>query len=215
MARWLGCAEIVFLVMAVMPQPAAATGPPVASTNPAESLAATGPVTGSATSPASDETLYLDVQVNGHSIGKIGEFTLRHGMLMARPDELRDLGFRVPESRASETGSLIGLSDLPGLTWILDAKNQVLRVTASDSALLPKLLQPFGREPAGGSRVIESGTGVTLNYDTVGTFSGGQKGGSGSMEMRAFSPWGILSSQWLAFAGANSECLGLKHGDSP
>jgi outer membrane usher protein len=208
MARWLGCAEIVFLLMAVMPQPAAATGPVVSSSTTAGSLATTDTGTTGGATPASDETLYLDVQVNGHSIGKIGEFTLRHGMLIARPDELRDLGFRVPVSRASETGGFISLSDLPGVHWVLDEKNQVLQVTASDSALLPSLLQPFGREPAGGSRVIESGTGVTLNYNTVGTFSGGQMGGSGSMEMRAFSPWGILSSEWLGFAGVNSSASG-------
>lgn len=194
MARWLRCAEIALIVMAVVPQLAAAPGPVVSSSTPATSASAAG--------STSDETLYLDVQVNGHPIGKIGEFTLRHGMLWARPDELRDLGFRVPVSRASETGGLVGLSDLPGLNWILDAKNQVLQVTANDSALLPNLLQPIGREPAGGRRVIESGTGVTLNYDTVGTFSGGQKGGSGSMVVTAFSPRGILSSEWLAYAGA-------------
>jgi outer membrane usher protein len=208
MARWLDCAEIVFLVMAVMPQPAAATGPVVSSSTTADSLATTDPGTTGGPSATSDEALYLDIQVNGHSIGRIGEFTLRHGILIARPDELRELGFRVPVSRASETGGFIDLSDLPGLTYVLDEKNQVLRVTASDSALLPNLLQPIGREPAGVSRVIESGTGVTLNYDTVGTFSGGQMGGSGSMEMRAFSPWGILSSQWLGFAGANSGASG-------
>jgi outer membrane usher protein len=191
-------------MMAAMPHLAAATGPVVSSATPPASPAAAS----SAPAASNDETLYLDVQVNGHSIGKIGEFTLRHGTLWARPEDLRDLGFRVPVSRASETGGLVGLSDLPGLNWILDAKNQVLQVTAIDSALLPALLQPLGREPAGSRRVIESGTGVTLNYDTVGTFSGGQKGGSGSFETRAFSPWGIVSSDWLAFAGANSPTPG-------
>jgi len=204
MARWLRCAQIMFLMMAAMPLLAAATGPVVSSSSPPASPAAAEP----APAESNDETLYLDVQVNGHSIGKIGEFTLRHDSLWARPDELRDLGFRVPVSRASETGGLVALSDLPGLTSVLDEKNQVLQVTASDSALLPALLQPLGREPAGSRRVIESGTGVTLNYDTVGTFSGGQKGGSGSFETRAFSPWGIVSSDWLAFAGANSSAAG-------
>jgi len=208
MARGLRCAQIVFVMIAAMPQLAAATGPVVSSTTPADSTAVTGPVTDPATSPSRDETLFLDVQVNGHSIGKVGEFTLRQGMLMARPDELRDLGFRVPESRASETGGLVALSGLPGFSWVLDEKNQVLKVTATDSALLPALLQPLGREPDGSRRVIESGTGVTLNYDTVGTFSGGQKGGSGSFETRAFSPWGIVSSDWLAFAGAGSPTPG-------
>ena len=204
MARWLGCAEIVFLMMTATPQLVAASGPVVSSTNPPASPAAADP----ATTASNDETLYLDVQLNGHSIGKIGEFTLQHGTLWARPEELRGLGFRVPVSRASETGGLVGLSDLPGVSWILDAKNQVLQVTAVDSALLPALLQPMGREPAGSPRVIESGTGLTLNYDTVGTFSGGQKGGSGSFETRAFSPWGIVSSDWLAFAGAGSPTPG-------
>jgi outer membrane usher protein len=196
MARWLGCAEIVFIVMAVVPQLAAASGPVVSSSTPATSASAAG--------PANDETLYLDVQVNGHFIGKIGEFTLRHGMLMARPDELRDLGFRAPLSRASRTGGLIALSDLPGFSWTLDVRNQVLQVTAADSALLPTVLQPIGSGALEGRRAIESGTGMTLNYDTVGTFSGGQSGGSGSMEMRAFSPRGILSSEWLGYAGATA-----------
>lgn len=223
-ASWLGCAEIVLLVMAIMPQMARASDPVVSPATPAGSSVATGTAAGEASSPSSgaatgaasgsaaagdsDETLFLDVQVNGHFIGKIGEFTLRHGKLMARPDELRDLGFRVPVSRASETGGMVSLSDLPGLTWILDPKNQVLQVTASDSALLPTLLQPLGGEGAGGRRVIESGTGLTLNYDTVGTFAGGQMGGTGSMEIRAFSPWGILSSEWLAYAGATPSASG-------
>jgi len=194
----------------------AATGPAVAPTTPASTDAAASaadpaatpaanPAANRAATPAaSDETLLLDVQVNGHFIGKIGEFTLRRGKLMALPDELRDLGFRVPVSHASETGGLIALSDLPGLTWSLDQKNQVLEVTVSDSGLVPTLLQPAGRETEMGRRVIESGTGVTLNYDTVGTFAGGQTGGTGSMDLVAFSPRGILSSGWLAYAGATS-----------
>ena len=204
MARWLGCAEIVFLVMAVAPRLDAATGPVVSSSPAPASPAAPEPVPAA----SNDETLYLDVQVNGHFIGKIGEFTLRRGMLFVRPDELRDLGFRVPISRASRTGGLIGLSDLPGISWTLDPRNQVLQVTATDSALLPTVLQPYGAEAIEGRRVIESGTGMTLNYDTVGTFSGGQSGGSGSMEMRAFSPLGILSSEWLGYAGATAGATG-------
>ncbi len=208
MARWLGCAEIVFLVMAAMPQLAAATGPVVSSTNSAVSPGASLLAAAAASSADSDETLYLDVQVNGYSIGKIGEFTLRNGWLAATPEELRELGFRVPVSRTSKSGGLVRLRDLPGVDYILDEKNQVLQVTAIDSALLPALLQPFGREEPGGRRAIESGTGLTLNYDTLGTFSGGQKGGSGSFEMVAFSPRGILSSEWLGYTGATSSASG-------
>ncbi|HEY1804809.1 MAG TPA: fimbria/pilus outer membrane usher protein [Terracidiphilus sp.] len=202
MARRLCCTQIVFILMGALSQQVAASSPAVSSSNPPSPAA-------SATANATDdETLYLDVKIDGHSIGKIGEFTLRRGQLMARPSELRGIGLRVPVSRASTTGGFIYLSDLPGVTWNLDEKNQTLALTASDSALLPTELQPVGTEPAGSRRVIESGTGVTLNYDTVGTFSGGQKGGSGSFETRAFSPWGIVSSEWLAFAGSNSGATG-------
>jgi hypothetical protein len=38
-----------------------------------------------------DETLLLEVIVNGYSTSQVGEFTLRSGKLYARPQELRDL----------------------------------------------------------------------------------------------------------------------------
>jgi outer membrane usher protein len=199
MARGLVCVQYVLFVVAALSQCVAAVGPAVSSADPAAIPIASVP----ATNADSDETLYLDVEINNRSIGRVGEFILRRGRLFARPDELRDLGLRVPVSRASETGGLVNLSDLSGTSWILDEKNQVLKLTASDSALQPTLLQPMGRESAGSRRVIESGNGFTLNYDTVGTFSGGQKGGTGSFETRAFSPWGIVSSEWLGYAGAN------------
>jgi len=145
-ARWLGFAEIIFMVAAVMPALARASDPVVAPIAHTDSLAASssasfrasdtdssapaapssGPASsaasafGAAASADSDQTLFLDVEVNGRFVGKIGEFTLRHGKLMARPDELRDLRFRVPVSRASETGGLVPLSVLPGLTYLLE-----------------------------------------------------------------------------------------------
>ncbi|HEX3986706.1 MAG TPA: fimbria/pilus outer membrane usher protein [Acidobacteriaceae bacterium] len=171
--------------------------------NPAN-LPASAPGASAGSGANSDQTLLLEVQVSGHSIGKIGEFTLRRGRLMARPQELRDLGFRVPSSRAAALAGLIALSDLPGLTWILDQKDQVLQVTVGNAGLLPTLLLPFGREKPEERRVIESGTGATLNYDIVNTIAGGQTGATGSMDMRAFSPWGVASSDWLAYAGPNA-----------
>jgi outer membrane usher protein len=192
-ARWLGCAEILFLLLTMMPRLAVAVE------------AANSVPNAAVPDPNADEILLLDVQVNGHSIGKIGEFALRHGTLYARPQELLDLGFSVPSTRTLKPGGLIPLSDLPGIEWTLDLKNQLLLVTAVDSALVPKLLQLNGEGGLGGHRTIESGTGVTLNYDTVGTFGSGQTGGgTGSMDLVAFSPRGILSSEWLAYAGATS-----------
>ena len=56
--------------------------------------------TDSAPESSADVTLLLEVLINGHSTGKIGEFTMHRGKLMARPAELTDLGFRLPESIA-------------------------------------------------------------------------------------------------------------------
>lgn len=151
-----------------------------------------------------DEKLFLDVQVNGHSIGKIGEFIFRQGTLLARAGELHDLGFRVPGTQASPQGELIPLSELPGLIWKIDEKSQTLFISIDNRGLLPAVLRPNGLVNDDDHRVIESGSGVTLNYDIVNTLSGGKNGDTGSIDLRAFSRLGVVSSGWIAYAGANS-----------
>jgi outer membrane usher protein len=153
--------------------------------------------------------LLLEVVVNGYSTGKVGEFVQRRGTLYARPQQLRDLGFRIPSARAA-SGGLMSLNDLPGITWKIDTANQQLLVTATDAALVPNVLQPARGEDQERQRPIESGTGLTLNYDTVGTLSSGQYGGSGSFDFRNFSPWGITSSDWMTYAGSALSTSGTK-----
>lgn len=162
--------------------------------------------------PAANETLLLEVVVNGHSTGKIGEFVMRRGTLYARPQELKDLGFRVPNTRAARA-AMMALNDLRGIAWTMDTANQQLLVTAIDEALVPTIVQPAQREGTERQRPIESGTGLTLNYDTVGTFASGQNGGSGgsgSFDFRNFSPKGIASSDWITFAGTTLRSSGTK-----
>lgn len=158
---------------------------------------------------AVDEPLLLEVYVNGHTINKIGNFVLRHGVLMAKPEELRQLGFRVPVML--QKTDLIPLSALQGFLWSVDTRNQILKVSVSESELIPTLLQrdeaPQSQSKPGGEswhRVLQSGTGVTFNYDEIGTYSPGQLGGSGTLALQAFAPVGVLSSGWLDFAGATA-----------
>jgi outer membrane usher protein len=223
--EWFGVTGIFFLLLTVAPRLAIATeataGVSAAKTVSAPATEASADIAKEATAhsagdmsadaagyPMGDETLLLDVQINGHSTGKIGEFVLRRGRLMARPAELRDLGLRIPDSLILGPHDLIALSDVPGLSSGLDEKNLVLTITAGDDLLLPTLLQPVGQQMSLSHREIESGTGLTLNYDTVGTFTSGQAGGTSSVDLRAFSPWGIASSGWLAYAGASSSISG-------
>jgi outer membrane usher protein len=209
-ARWALHARTLALVLTIMPRLCATTSANTAISTGATTSAATG------AAAAASETVLLEVYVNGHSLGKVGEFNLIRGKLMARRTELLDLGIRVPlalgkpNATAAPPGSdpLISLSDLPGLTWRLDEKTQTVYITTSNDRLIPVQLQLDANEKATGRRVIESGTGITLNYDIVGTFAGGRNGGTGSLDLRAFSPWGVLSSDWLTYAGATSNGAG-------
>jgi outer membrane usher protein len=157
-----------------------------------------------------DQTLLLDVHINGHSIGLTGEFTLRGSTLLARRSELHDLGLRVPltllsrDTDPADADPLILLSDLPGMTWTLDSKTQALFLKAGIKLLLPTRLQLDDRERiSSDTTAIQSGTGVSLNYDVAGNFGELGAGGTGALDFRAFSPLGVLSSGWLAFSGAN------------
>jgi outer membrane usher protein len=211
-AKWLCAARVFLFALAILPR----LGLSAVATNVTEAKAGPDPVTGVPVDPAppaaataaytaaADQVLLLEVLVNGRSTNKIGEFTSRHGILMARPEELQDLGFRVPASRSSQPGGLIPLSDLRGLTWTLDQKNQQLIVTASDGSLVPAELTVDGRDRIADHRVIESSTGVTLNYDMAGTYASGLLGATGTMDLRAFSPRGVMSSNWLGYGGASS-----------
>lgn len=165
---------------------------------------------------ADDEPLLLEVVINGHSTEKIGEFTMRNGRLMARPDELIDLGMRLPsthnakrsENRPSTPDALIDLSKVPGLTWSIDQKTQQLYLNVDIGLLIPTELRVGQGEEPGDRRIVESGTGMTLNYDIVSNFFGGQNGASGSLGARAFTPWGVVSSDWLGYTGATSAGTG-------
>jgi hypothetical protein len=83
---------------------------------------------------------------------------------------------------------------LLGLSCHLDQKTQTLYVKVPVNDLLPTVLQLNEGERPVGPRTIGSGTGVTLNYDIVGTFAGGHNGSSGSLNLIAFSPKGVISS---------------------
>jgi outer membrane usher protein len=205
---WFAITGIVFLLLISAARPANATetiadARATAGVNGAASESSSKPgCEGAGGQPIADETLLLDVRINGNASGKVGEFVMRHGTLMVRPSELRDLGFRISDSLIQEGRDMIALSDVRGLSWNLDEKNMVMNITVGDDMLIPTEVQTFGQQSALSHREIQSGTGVTVNYDALGTFSGSGAGLSGSTDFRVFSPKGIASSTWLGFAGS-------------
>ncbi len=157
---------------------------------------------------AADQLLLLDVQINGQAIGKVGEFTLRDGTLLALRSELRDLGVQDPLSPKAKPDDLIGLSTLPGLTWHVDQRTMTLYLTATDERRRTTVLQVDDKPAASGA--IESGTGAMLNYDVVTTLVGRQVKGNASLDLTAFSPRGVASSGFLVHTGRNSNSSGDK-----
>jgi outer membrane usher protein len=140
------------------------------------------------------DTMLLQVFINGHDTGKIGEFVQRDGTLLIKPDELDDLGFRRPAGPVPADG-LVPLRSLPGLQYRLDELTQTLQVTAPDGILKPALLLAGA---ATTSQIpVQSGIGATLNYDVVGTSSAGLNQLTGLFDLRGFSPWGVASTSFL------------------
>ena len=162
-------------------------------------LCVLAPVSGSA---GEDETLLLSVIINNNPTNRIGEFVLRDGALLARPQELNSLGIRAPESKGATVEGLVALSDLKDFSFRVDQTTQTLYVTAANESLLPQVLNA-GTTPAGGY-AIESGKGLTLNYDLFGNDVDGHLSGNGLFDLRAFSPWGVLSSSALGYANSDS-----------
>jgi len=149
---------------------------------------------------AEQTALLLDVRINGYAIGAVGQFVLRDGVLLARAGELGDLGFLLPGPLAAGPDTLVSLSDLPGLVWKLEPSTQTLSVSVGNEWLKPQRL-----DTGTGSKVeaaVESGLGVTLNYEVDSSNAGGRDVTNGQFDLRAFSPWGVVNTGLLATSGA-------------
>jgi len=151
---------------------------------------------------AAEQSLALEMVLNGRPTGRVGAFVERDGMLYAQPDDLRELGLRVPPG-VTHGSDPIPLSALPGVQARLDEAHQTLVVQAPDSALLPTELSN-GASAASLAPLSPPGYGLVLNYDLLGTFTGQhgigadwQDTGGATLDLRAFTPYGVLENTGL------------------
>jgi outer membrane usher protein len=151
---------------------------------------------------ASERKLALEVIMNGRPTGRVGEFIDRDGVLYARPAELTEPGFALPPNIAAGAEP-IPLSSLPNMSAQANEATQTLVVEASDAALLPTELGR-GTSAAPLAPLSPPSCGALLNYDVLGTFSGQQAAGTGQqgtggalLDLRAFSPYGVLENTGL------------------
>lgn len=153
-----------------------------------------------AAAASADQTLQLEVILNGYPTGKIGELVSRDGALYIRPQELADLGFRVPPAAPLTPDGLLALSSLKGVTARLDQTTQTLYLQAGAEQLQTNVFQV--RQVAASGAPLRSSLGATFDYDLVGSTAQGRSLGSGLFDLRVFSPWGVASTSLLGYAGA-------------
>jgi len=142
--------------------------------------------------PADENTLYLEVIINSMSRG-FARFMQRDGELMTTAATLRKLGVALPAG----TPDMVRVGSLAGMHTNYDVAQQKLTIDAPLAALdLPKTVldAPLTETPR-----VTTSTGVLLNYDVYGTLGEHQTGSLNAFtELRAFTPFGVLSSTTLA-----------------
>ncbi len=140
-------------------------------------------------SPLPGVDLYLDVTVNGNSVGLV-HFGYENEKLYGGANTLRTLGFRLPEGATKP----VALNDISQLHVDYNKQLQTLALTVplSELDLAPAQINP----PAEAAPMVSSTRGALLNYDiyaeqgdksSVNTFS----------ELRAFNGSGVLSTTQL------------------
>ncbi|MDE1148848.1 MAG: fimbria/pilus outer membrane usher protein [Azospirillaceae bacterium] len=149
-----------------------------------------------------DQHLILDVILNGRPLDLVVDAVERGGDILVQPEDIRQFGLReAPSGTAGDTALLVPLSKLPGVSLDIDRQAQVLRITATDSALRPNLVGGGGER---GATTSDDGDayGAVVNYDLLGVTANGETAASGLLDSRIFTPYGILSSGLSAQAGA-------------
>jgi len=150
---------------------------------------------------AADLPMFLEVVVNGRAAGQVGEFVQRDSDILARPQELSELGFVLPAALL-QGSELISLSSIPGLRARINMPRQTLVVVADDTLL-------HATEIGGGPAVrmgplADPGWGAVLNYDILATHAGPRTLGGAFFDMRLFGPYGTLSNTMLGSFDANA-----------
>lgn len=143
----------------------------------------------------------LALVLNGRVTGLVGEFVRCEGQLCATAAQLIALGLIVPSGLAG-ISDRIPLSTLPGVQVRIDDATQVIEITAENAALRPhEVNSPPVVEQAA---LSSSGYGLVLNYDVLGTFGQGLGSVGALINVRAFSPYGLLEGAMLATVPTSS-----------
>lgn len=154
---------------------------------------------GSPSATAADVTRLLEVFVNGRPTHLLVELIDRDGKLLARADDVAELGLMPSTGQPLAKGAqLVPLQDIPGLSCTIDEQRQELHLTAQDRAMQ---VQRLGTGATAAASTAEAGFGTVLNYDLEATSTAGRAVASGTFGSVSFTPWGTATTDWLMQAG--------------
>jgi outer membrane usher protein len=164
-----------------------------------------------------EQTLFLEVTVNGTSTNLIAEFRLRaHDRLATRKSELTDIGLK-PDPRAAAADGLLDLDQLPGVTYSYDKASQTVRIEALASSQLPHRMDARANTLRGTITpdldATRRASGVVLNYFAFGTTDtafgqniapvGRRSAASVTLDGRLFGDYGVVAQS--AIVGATPQ----------
>ncbi|RWO78184.1 fimbria/pilus outer membrane usher protein [Mesorhizobium sp.] len=150
--------------------------------------------------------LQLEVFINGTSTDLVAAFRQdADGTLAIEPVQLRNVGIE-PAEEAMRPDGLIDIARLPLVSFEFDEAAQTIHFTIEYDARSARVIDAHERaqdEASAGSP--QSSLGALVNYTLfAGTGSAGKddmwafEGASGWFEGRAFSPFGVLASSYIA-----------------
>lgn len=135
-----------------------------------------------------DGVLYLDVMVNGKSVGPVQRVDYRQGHYYLPASVLKGVGVKV-EAPGQDP---VAVDQIPGVRVELDNATQQLAVTVPSEWLPRQVVDMDAREQA--SLPAASSTGVLVNYDAYLNRNRRITALSVWSEQRLFSPYGAVSS---------------------
>lgn len=142
-----------------------------------------------------EETLLLEVSINGRTTQLVGQFSKRDNVLYSTAGELRSLGIKAP----GKDDDVIPVS---GVTNGIELDQAALKI---DMNVPMNFLNTTNIKTPGSSAdsvpLAESSRGGLINYDLLATDSGGVRTFGGYFDTRYFSGSSVLSSTGLAYLG--------------
>ena len=144
---------------------------------------------------AEDETLALEVTLNGRATELIAEFVLRDGLAYARREELASIGIKLPAG-ADDPVALSRFAnevqiDQAGQKITINVPTQYLATSELSTEVFSSRDLPLA----------DSGYGAVLNYDVLASKDNTQQIVSGLLDGRFYSNAGVFGTSGLLYAG--------------